>query len=488
MDKISFVDSTLRDAHQSLWGARMSTAMAYNVASSFNRAGFKAVDFTAPTHFVFLIRNYREDPWERTRLFARKIDKAPLTLMMLASTFTTFKPMRGPILGLWMERCYANGLRRIQPMEASNNFAEIKESVEYAKNAGLEVVVPLIYSHSPVHTDEYFEQKAKDIAALNPDAVYLKDQGGLLTPDRVRSLVPIIQKNIGDLPLEIHSHCITGLAPICYLEAVKLGVKTIHTAVPPLANSSSLPSVSNMAKNLSAMGFQNELDLEAIQEISNHFDFVARREGLPKGEVAEFDAYQYEHQIPGGVISNLKRQLAEMGLGHRLDEVIDEVALVRKELGYPIMVTPTSQYVVTQATLNVTQGQRYKEVVDEIAKIVMGCYGPQAGEIDSNLTDRISSLPTAKQYLHWEMPRPSIKELREQFGRDVSDDELLLRVLCQDPKDVAAMGARGPIDTYYPPVQKPLVELIEGLIKHHKQAYIYVKNDKFAIELKKEQV
>jgi oxaloacetate decarboxylase alpha subunit len=483
MNKINFVDTTLRDAHQSLWGVRMSTAMAYQIASSINQSGFKAVDFAAPTHFVFQIRTYRENPWERVRLFAGKIDKAPLSLMMLGNTFTTFRPMRGPIIGLWMERCYANGLRRIQPMEESNNMGNIAETVNYAKEAGLEVVIPLIYSYSPVHTDDYFAKKAREIADLSPDSVYLKDPGGLLTPERVKTLVPCIQKNIDGLPLEIHSHCTTGLAPICYLEAIKLGVRTVHTAIPPLANGSSVPSVTNIIKNLDVLGYESELDQEAIQEVSDHFNFVARREGLPVGRVLEFDAAQYEHQIPGGVISNLTRQLAEIGLKHRLEDVINEVVLIRKELGYPIMVTPLSQYVVTQATLNVTLGERYKELVDEIIKIVLGCYGPQAGAIDKNLLDRVSNLPIAKNYTNWEIPRPSIKEIRRQFGADVSDDELLLRVLCQDQKDIEAMHAAGPIDTYYPPPQKPLVELIEGLINQKKHTYIYLERDNLTIKL-----
>jgi len=486
MDKVDFVDTTLRDAHQSLWGVRMSTPMAYQAASGINRAGFKAVDFEAPTHFVFQIKTYRENPWERVRLFAKKIDKAPLSLMQLANTFTTWKPMRGPIMGLWMERCYANGLRRIQPMEESNNMDNIAESVNYAKKAGLEVVIPLIFSESPVHTDDYFARKAREIAALRPHAVYLKDQCGLLTPERIRTLVPIIRKNIGSLPLEIHSHCTTGLAPISYLEAVKLGVRTIHTAIPPLANGSSQPSVFNMVKNLASLGYESGLDEKAVQEVSDHFAHVARREGLPVGQVLEYDAYQFEHQIPGGVISNLRRQLAEIGLEHRLGEVIREVVLIRKELGYPIMVTPISQYVVTQATLNITLGERYKEAIDEIVKIVMGCYGPQAGEVDRNLLDKISSMPIAKKYVKWEIPRPSIKQIRAQFGADVSDDELLLRVLCQGQKDIEAMHAAGPLDTYYPPVQKPLVELIEGLINRKKHGYIYLERDDLSIKLVKQ--
>jgi oxaloacetate decarboxylase alpha subunit len=267
------------------------------------------------------------------------------------------------------------------------------------------------------------------------------------------------------------------------MDAIKLGVKTIHTAIPPLANGSSQPSVFNMVRNLDALGYESGLDMKAIQEVSDHFYYVAKREGLPVGTVLEYDAGQYEHQIPGGVISNLRRQLAEIGLEHRLSEVIDEVGIIRKEMGYPIMVTPVSQYVVTQATLNITLGERYKEVLDEVIKIVLGCYGPQAGTVDQNLLDRVRSLPVAKNYIDWEIPRPSIKELREQFGADVSDDELVLRILCQGPKDIEAMHAAGPVSTYYPPAQKPLVELLETFMKQKKHAYVYLERDDFTLKL-----
>jgi oxaloacetate decarboxylase alpha subunit len=234
------------------------------------------------------------------------------------------------------------------------------------------------------------------------------------------------------------------------------------------------------------LGYESDLDLDAIQKVSDHLNYVARREGFPVGQMPEYDAGQYEHQIPGGVISNLRRQLGELGLEHRLKEVLNEAIRVRAELGYPIIVTPISQYVVTQATLNITLGERYKQVLDEIVKIALGCYGPQAGTIDQNLLDRVSNLPIAEQYKNWQIPRPSIKELREQFGSEVSDDELLLRILCQDQREIDAMHAAGPIDTYYPPFQKPLVEIIERLIKQKKHAYIYFESDNFGIKLGRE--
>ncbi|RJR30599.1 MAG: hypothetical protein C4576_33200 [Desulfobacteraceae bacterium] len=485
MNEIEFIDTTLRDAHQSLWGVKMSTAMAYQIAAVVDRAGYKALDIAAPAHFVFLIRHFRENPWERLRLLCEKIRKTPLSIMMLASSFVTFNPMKGPIFDLMMKRCYANGLRRIQPMDASNNMSDIDETVQYAKNAGLEVVVPLIFSITPVHTDEHFAQKARDAVAMGAHALYLKDPGGLLTPERIRTLVPAIQKNLNGLRLELHSHCTTGLAPLCYLEAVKLGVTTMHTASLPLANGSSQPSVENILKNVRRLGFWDRMDDESLKIIADYFSSAARCEGLPVGAPLEFDLWQYEHQIPGGVISNLSRQLLDIGQAHRFDEVVEESIRVRKDLGYPIMVTPFSQYVVTQATLNVLLGERYKEVIDEVIKLAMGYYGRQAGDVDQDLLDRLESLPKTKEYAHWEVPRPTIKELRGKYGLEVSDDELLLRILCQGENDIKAMHAAGPIKTYYPYPQKPLMALIKNWAVRNKPSYVYIRKGDFSLKLGK---
>jgi len=485
MNKIDFVDTTLRDAHQSLWGCKMSTAMMYDVLPLIGKAGYKAIDAAAPTHFVYFVRNFRENPWERMKILHKAINKTPLSLMMLASTFTTFRPMRGPIIDLWMKRCYANGIKRIQPMDASNNMSDISESVQYAKDAGMEVVIPLIFSLSPVHTDDHYAQKARDAVAMKPHSLYLKDPGGLLTPERIRTLIPKIQDNIGDLRLELHSHCTTGLAPLCYLEAIKLGVSTLHTASRPLATSSSQPSIENMLMNIRHLGYADNLDDESITLIAEHFTYVAKKEGLPIGAPPEYDLMQYEHQIPGGVISNLRRQLSEIGQEDRLAEVIEEAIAVRRDLGYPIMVTPFSQYVATQATINVMLGERYKEVIDEVVRMAMGYYGRQAGDVAPELLDRAEKTPQAKEYANWEIPKPTIKELRSEYGLDVSEDELLLRILCQEPKDIEAMHAAGPIKTNYPRQQKDFTALIEKLVSKRKAAYIYIKTDQFQLTLQK---
>ena len=484
MHDIDIVDTTYRDANASQWGEKMTTAMMYKIAPLMNRAGFKALDATAVSHFEYAVRYLRENPWERMRLLSEKITSAPLSMMMLGSSLNIFRYMGGPIIKTWMERLVANGIKRVQLMESSNNMGDMAEMTRYAKDVGIEVVAALVYSHSEVHTDQYYEKVTKDAVDLKPDAIYLKDPGGLITPERTRTLIPSIQKNLKGLPLEFHSHCTTGLAPLCYLEALKLGVKTFHTSCSPLANGPSQPSTETFLKNARHLGYSSKVDREALDAISIHFLEIAKAEELPIGRPVEYDLYQYEHQVPGGVISNLKRQLGQLGAEERLEEVLEETVKVRKELGYPIMVTPFSQFVVTQASVNVMQGERYKTITDEIIKFALGHYGRQIKPVDEDLMDRIQGLPRAKDFAGYERPETSIEDIRQEMGTGLSEEELLLLVLVPDD-DLKAMRAAGPIKTEYSGAGKPLFAFIKELMKQKKPKFIHIQKENLSITLKK---
>ena len=305
----------------------------------------------------------------------------------------------------------------------------------------------LVYSISPVHDDEFYAQKAREIAKCpDIDAVMMEDVGGLLTPERTRTVVQLIQQNIGELPFELHGHCNTGLAPINYLEAVKAGVRTISTCTSPLANGTSLPSTENILKNIRRLGYSASIDDKALEVMASHFREIAGRESQPLGALLEHDVYYYEHQIPGGMVTTLKRQLSEIGMEHRLDEILGEAIRVRKELGYLIMVTPFSQFVVTQATNNITTGERYKVVPQGVIQYVAGWFGKSPAPIDQNVLDKISNLPQAKSIFNAEPPEPSLQELRQKIGTELSDDEFLLRLVLTDEE----IEGLQPIKTKYP--------------------------------------
>jgi oxaloacetate decarboxylase alpha subunit len=485
MNEISFVDVTFRDGNASLWAERMTTGMMLPVAEQMDQVGFSSMEFIAPSHFKKCVRELREDPWERIRLISKKIKKTPLSILMHCS-ITAFDVTPLSILKLWIERLAVNGINRVQLLEPSNDMSfRIPETVQFVKDAGLKVAIPLVYSFSPKHTDDYYAQKAREAAELKVDAIFLQDPSGLLTPERTKTLIPAILQNIGKTPFEVHFHCNTGLAPLCYLEAIKLGVKTLHTAIPPLANSSSLPSVLNIARNAYLLGYTPILNEEIVKQISNHFSFIAKKEKLPMGTPVEFDYYQYITQVPGGVISNLRHQLSQLKMENRLDDVLEEIAQVRKDLGYPIMVTPFSQFVVSQATINVMLGERYKEVTDEVIQYALGFWGKEASSsIDLNVLDKIMGRPRAKELLNWERPEPSIRELRERIGGPgISDDELLLCLAAGGEDEVKAMRAANPIKEYLS-AKNPLITLIQELKEKKGFKYINIQKGDFKLTLK----
>ncbi len=486
MSEINFVDVSLRDGHQSLWATRMTTAMMLPIASLMDGAGFKVVELMGTVHFDACVRYLREDPWERIRIMVKAMPKTPLAGAVRSKSLISFDLVPDSVIALWIKRMAANGLRRVIVYDALHDWRNITKSVRIAKAEGLEVQTPLVFSLSPVHTDEYYAGKAAELAKLNVDSVYIKDSIGLLTPDRVKTLVPAVQQNLGGLPLEIHSHCTTGLASLCYLEAIKLGITTVHTAVSPLANGPSLPSAENIIMNTRRLGHTPNIDEKAVEVISRHFRYVAKRENKPLGEPVEYDAFQYEHQLPGGMITNFKFMLSQRGMEHQLDQVLEETALVRKELGYPVMITPFSQIVATQAALNVVLGERYKEVPDEVIKYVLEFYGKPPTPVDQNVLDKITSSPRAKEFLDWEPPQPSIRELRRELGAKLSDDELVLRALFPE-EHVNATIASSPIKTDYPSpaVEKPVVALVRELTRKSNLAYLHIQKGDFSLTLGK---
>src|SRR3972149_1995728 len=257
-------------------------------------------------------------------------------------------------------------------MDPANDSANWRTSMERARRVGLATILNLTYSVSPKHSDEYHPRRRGEAAALAPDFICLKDPGGLLTPERTASLVRVIQKHTPGIPFDLHVHCTTGLGPLCVLEAIKLGVEIVDTAVPPLANASSNPSVFNVAQNARALGYAPLLNEEPLMPVARDLNFIAKRDGFPIGAPVEYDYSQYVHQVPGGRISNLRHQLKNLGMLHRLDEVLDEAVRVRADLGYPIMVTPFSQFVGSQAAINVIRGDRYAPVTDQVIQYAMG--------------------------------------------------------------------------------------------------------------------
>jgi oxaloacetate decarboxylase alpha subunit len=484
MDGIKFVDTTIRDGHQSLWAENMTTGMMLPVAEALDRAGFDAIELISSSHLKKCVRELKEDPWARVRLVSQRITRTPLRLN--AGRFSAFDLTPRSMYRLFMERMAANGIREARISEEWNELEGWAWKVEVARDVGINPVPNIIYSVSPKHTDEYFAERTRHAASLKVNRLCLKDPGGLLTPERVQTLVPIMFQNANGIPLELHTHCTTGLGPLCCLEAVKLGIKIVNTALPPLADGSSNPSLFNVAKNLRALGYKTLIDEEVLKPVSEHFTYIAKREGFPIGAPVEYDYAQYQHQVPGGMISNLRFQLRKVGMEDKIDQALAETMRVRAELGYPIMVTPLSQFVGSQAAINVIVGKRYQEVTDQIIQYALGYWGKEGAELMApDVKARIMDRPRAKEWAEWQPPEPTVTEIRKKMDAEhVSDEELLLRWnLGVD--EIEAMRAAGAPKEYLT-ARQPLVNLLDSLSKRTEYRQIVIQKGDMVLSLQKD--
>lgn len=459
---IKLVDVTLRDAHQCLWATRMTTAMMADIAPRLDRAGFEAIDLAGGAVFDVCVRYLREDPWERMRILSEWVTETPLVVMTRSQSLFTFEFFPDDIVALTAERIFANGIRYHTPYDALNDMRNMEVPVRAAKKVGLYTAAGVVYTVSPVHTDEYYARKTRELVDLGADAIFIKDPSGLLTPTRAQTLVPAVKAACGGVPLQLHSHCLTGLAPYTACLAIELGVEVVHTATSTLANGASHPSTEAFVRNARRGGFDVPVDLAPVEEVAERLRYIAKREDKPVGDIVEYDAFHYEHQMPGGMISNLKSQLAPLGIADRLPEVLEEAARVRCDLGYPIIVSPFAQFVMTQAVLNVMGAERYATVPDEVRKYVLGYYGEIAGPIDQNLLDRIANGAEPTTGRPGDLLEPGIPRVRRERGPFASDDDLLLAAFYSG-REYDALKAAGPIKTEYPLASTPLVTLIKEI-------------------------
>jgi pyruvate/oxaloacetate carboxyltransferase len=433
-EKIYFVDQTLRDAQQSLWGYTMRTDHMVPIAETMDKVGYLSIATVGSQAFTVQVRNLNEDPWERIRTLSKLITKTPLRGSYQIGSLSSFD-LSTPrdIITLWIKRNIANGVKSNWICDYQYEMEKFIYFARIAKAEGTEVVPAIMFTSSPVHTQEVWAHKTQLLMQAREwiDRIMIEDASGVITPDETRELVSTIRENAGGLPLEFHSHCNSGLAPLCYLEAIKAGATTVHTAVAPLANATSLPAAETVLKNAKRLGFSSDIDEDALAAVSSYFRKLAETEGMPIGVPMEYDLFHFEHQVPGGMMTNLTRQLREVGMEHRLNEILEEVVLVRKEFGYPVMATPYSQIVGAQAIENILSGKRYERFTDEAIKYVMGLYGEPVIPIDPNVMDRVMSLPRAKEFINWKPAgyEKPVEEIRREIGPDLSDDDLLLKLL-----------------------------------------------------------
>jgi oxaloacetate decarboxylase alpha subunit len=408
------------------------------------------------------VRVHQEDPWERIRLTRALMPATKLQFIGTGFRFISWETSHPETMQLVYDRLAVNGIDRVVVLDPMHDMAAAHETARRLKQAGIdEVIGALTFTISAVHDDAFYADLAAGYAAdPNFDRVYVKDPAGILSAERARTLLPAITARLAGKPLELHSHATIGLSPLTYSIAPELGVEVVQVGCGALGNGSSLPEARRTVANLREMGHTVDIDDRALGLACDFFTRLAAAEELPAGQPQDFDAGFLHHQIAGGVLTTTRRQLREIGMEDRFEHLIEEVGQVRAELGYPIMVTPFPQMVVSQALFNTIGNARYETVPDQVLRYALGSFGRPTAPIEPAVLDRILDRPRARE-LAAEPDPPTPAELRRRFP-GVSDEELLLRAH-MPAEQVDAMVAAGPAARHFNPELAPVLTLLREL-------------------------
>lgn len=482
MAHIEFLDETLRDGQQSLWGMRLQAGMALPAAPLLARTGFRVVDLTGSSHFEVLIRHCRENPWAMLDLLVEAMPEAVLRSGMRANACVTFQVTPDSLMDAWMRQLNRHGCRSFWIYDVLYNVDKMLRLARVAKEFGSEVAGTIMFTLSPVHSDGYFAEKAGLLAeSPDVDTILLYDTAGVLDKERLRTLLPALKAKARGKPIEFHSNNLLGQSAKAYVDAVDLGVSILHTASRPMSNGPSVPSTENMVLNMELLGHTHSIDKALLPPVAEHFERVGRAAGFPVNQHAEYNVLSTQHQIPGGMMGTLKAQLAQHKMSHRLDEVLRETALVRRELGYPGMATPFSQLVGIQSVLNIVTGERYRIVPDEVIQYAAKHYGEPVAPIDANVLDRILASPRAKEIVKNPPEQPTIEELRRRYGTS-NDDELLLKALVPEA-DLKKMHEAGPIKRTFPLLSSPELDQVARLMNIAKSPVVQFRSTELSVDL-----
>jgi oxaloacetate decarboxylase alpha subunit len=484
MAHIEFVDETFRDGMQSLWGMRMQAGMALPVAGVLDRTGFRRIELTGSNHFEVLVRYCRENPWQMLDALVEAMPRTVIRSGMRSNAMATFRTSPDAVMDAWMRQLNRHGCRSFWLYDVLYNIDKMLRLAKVAKEFGSEVIGAVMFTLSPVHDDAYFAAKA-DALASSPDVdtILLYDTAGVLSKERLSTLLPAVIAKSHGKPVEFHANNLLGQSAKNYLDAVELGVNIIHTASRPMANGPSVPSTEIMVHNIELLGHTHNLDKSRFGPVAEHMERVGKAAGFLVNQNAEYDMLSIQHQIPGGMVGTLKAQLKSHGMTDRYDELLREVAIVRRELGYPGMATPFSQLVGIQAVLNIMSGDRYKTVPDEIVQYALGYYGSPAAPIDPNVLDRIMSSDRAAVVRANPPEQLMLSELHQRYGTK-DDDELLLRVMIPE-SDLERMRAAGPLKRDYPLLSSPELEAARKLMDLAQFPVVELRSDDFSMRLER---
>ena len=387
---LRITDTTLRDAHQSLWATRMRTDDILGIAEAIDNAGYYALECWGGATFDVCMRFLRENPWERLRRIKAVCRKTPLQMLLRGQNLLGYRHYPDDVVERFVALACENGMDIFRVFDALNDPRNLETAVASVKKYGGHAQGTLCYTTSPVHTVEKYVELAKAQEAMGIDSLAIKDMAGILTPGAARELVKALRRAMPKMPVEIHSHMTSGMAAAMYLAAAEAGAGCFDCSISTLSSFSSQPPVESMLSIFESEGYDCGLDRAALSKINAYFrELKAKRQPASSRGVEPVDAGVLVHAIPGGMISNLRSQLAQQGALDRLDEVLAELPRARADLGYPPLVTPTSQIVGVQSVLNVLSGERYSMVTDETKRYAAGYYGATPAPIAPKLRKRL---------------------------------------------------------------------------------------------------
>ncbi len=423
--KVHITEVVLRDAHQSLLATRMRTADMLPACDKLDKAGFWSLEAWGGATFDSCLRFLKEDPWERLRLLKKALPKTPIQMLLRGQNLLGYRHYSDDVVEAFVAKAAANGVDVFRIFDAMNDLRNLEVSVKAVLKSGKHAQGAICYTTSPVHTIEHFVEQAKELEAMGCHSIAIKDMAGLITPARTVELFTALSKAT-KLPLAFHSHTTVGTANICMYLAVEHGARHVDTAISSMSWGTSHSPTESMVVAFRGTPYDTGLDLELLQQIGFYFREVRKKYRQFESEYADIDTRVQVNQVPGGMISNLSNQLKEQGALGRMNEVLAEIPRVREDLGYPPLVTPTSQIVGTQAVLNVLTGKRYKNITNEVKLYLQGRYGKAPGTIN----EQVRKMAIGNEEIITCRPadrlKPEMHRLREEIGELAKSEEDVL--------------------------------------------------------------
>lgn len=425
MPKVHITDVILRDAHQSLIATRLRTEDMLPACAMLDRIGYWSLECWGGATFDACLRFLKEDPWERLAKLKAALPKTPLQMLLRGQNLLGYRHYSDDVVIAFVQQAAATGIDVFRIFDALNDVRNLRTAIEAVKASGKHAQGTICYTTSPVHDTASFVALAMDLAGLGCDSIAVKDMAGLLTPYAAFELVRAL-KDAVDLPLHLHSHATSGLAEMCQLKAIEAGCRHIDTALSSWAGGTSHPPTESLVTALKGTSYDTDLDLDQLQEVNRYFAEVRKKYRRFESEFTGIDTQVHIFQVPGGMISNLANQLKERNALDRIGEVYKEIPAVRKDLGYPPLVTPTSQIVGTQAVINVLTGKRYDSITNEVKRYLQGGYGKAPAPVNGDLQKRAIGSEEPIDCRPADLLKPELEHLREEIGHLALNDRDVL--------------------------------------------------------------